>query len=301
MQQESDHDIFAAAGQLIGRIDRVGAANVEDSADASPTEALLLSPEPASAASSLRNQVDSLLLIGQWRRCSSLELSVGNGGEAGDGFCPSVEHDLFEVIPGKRDGNCLFNCFWSILQDRAPEALPSDITSLRGIIADFFDQNDNDLRNDDGVPFRCNNINSIRTGADATGHYLHVGSVTEVFAFSKRYGISICVHCPETSSHTVNFDFGSPPELLLQTLGWEKEERRKGSDHWQRLRQRQLQPLLIENVSSNSPSDVLPAVRTTHYKLDNPRNFPLPRSDTMIFRERVYLEVSSFSCIFVFG
>ena len=305
MQQ--DHDILAAAGQLIGRIGpsdgnvETEASNAEASADALQANALSHSPELASAASSHRNQADALLLSGQWRRCSSLELSVGNGGEAGDGLCPSLEHDLYEVIPFKRDGNSLFGCFWAILQERTPEALPSDIASLRGVIADCFEENDNDLRDYDGVSFQCESINAIRTGADATGH-LHFGSISEVFAFSKLYGISISVHCPETTNQTVNFEFGSPPELLLQTLGWEKEERRKGSDHWQRLRQRQLQPLLSADVSSLGPSVLPPpqAVRTTHCKLDNPRNFPLPRSDTVILRGRVSLEVSSCSCFFGF-
>jgi len=305
MQQ--DHDILALAGQLIGRIGpsdgnvETEASNAEASADALQANALSHSPELASAASSHRNQADALLLSGQWRRCSSLELSVGNGGEAGDGLCPSLEHDLYEVIPFKRDGDCLFRCLWAILQERAPEALPSDIASLRGVIADCFEENDNDLRDYDGVSFQCESINAIRTGADATGH-LHFGSISEVFAFSKLYGISISVHCPETTNQTVNFEFGSPPELLLQTLGWEKEERRKGSDHWQRLRQRQLQPLLSADVSSLGPSVLPPpqAVRTTHCKLDNPRNFPLPRSDTVILRGRVSLEVSSCSCFFGF-
>ncbi len=188
------------------------------------------------------------------------------------------------------------------MQERAPELLPCDIKSLRGIIADYFEQNDNISRNDEGVSFSCTNINAIRSGEDVTGQNLNFGSLSEIFVFSKLYCISVSVFCPEaTGGDVVKFDFGSPPELLLQTFGWEKEERRRRSDHWQRLQQRQ-----DRDSSIFSPSSAMPVlqksidVRKTHRKLDNPRNFPLPRSDTVILRERVCLEVSLCIGIFIF-
>ena len=247
-----------------------------------------------------RNHADSLLLKDNWRRCISFEAGVGNCGADGDGYCSSLVHDQYEVIPIKRDGNCLFHCFWSILEERAPELLPHDIQSLRGVIADYFDEHNNDLCNDDGVPFRCESIDAIRAGADATGQLLHFGGLPEAFAFSKVYSISIAVLCPEVMIGVTTFNLGTPPEFLLQTFGWENEDRVRGADHWQRLRQRREQPGSSQSIS-DIPGGVLPfpldGLRQsqdktkTHPKLNNPRNFPLPRSDTVILRENVHLEV----------
>jgi hypothetical protein len=250
----------------------------------------------AGSQTSAKHQANILLSSANWRRCVSLELNAGNCGSEGDGLCPSLEHDLYKVVPTKRDGDCLFHCFWTILQDRTPEALPRDIKSLRGIIADFFEQNDNHLHNNEGFTFHCEDIESIRSGADATGNNLNYGSLSEIFAFSKIYSISVSVLSPETTGReVVKFDFGNTPELLLQTLGWENEERRRGADHWQRLQQRKMEPHNIQSIASFSPSSVMQksiVIRKTHRKLDNPRSFPLPRSDTVILRERVFLEVS---------
>ena len=251
----------------------------------------------AGSETSAKHQANGLLSSANWRRCVLLELDAGNCGSEGDGFCPNLEHDLYKVVPTKRDGDCLFHCFWTILQDRAPEALPCDIKSLRGIIADFVEHNDNHkMYNSEGFTFQCEDIEAIRSGADATGNNLNYGSLTEVFAFSKIYSISVSVLSPETiGCEVVKFDSGNTPELLLQTLCWENEERRRGADHWQRLQQRKNEPRNGQSIASFSPSSVMQKsidIRKTHRKLDNPRNFPLPRSDTVILRERVFLEVS---------
>jgi hypothetical protein len=257
-------------------------------------------PTAAVPDNSERNHADSLLLQDNWRRCISCEASVGNCGADGDGRCSSLDHDQYEFIPIKRDGNCLFHCFWSILEERAPELLPHDIQSLRGVIADYFDEHNNDLRNDDGVPFRCESVDAIRAGADATGQLLHFGGLSEVFAFSKFYSISIAVLCPEAMVGVTTFNLGTPQEFLLQTFGWENQVRVRGADHWQRLRQRREQPGSSQGISDIQggvlpfPLDGLRLSQDktkTHPKLNNPRNFPLPRSDTVILRESVHLEV----------
>ena len=152
------------------------------------------------------------------------------------------------------------------------------------------------MYNSEGFTFQCEDIEAIRSGANATGNNLNFGSLTEVFAFSRIYSISVSVLSPETiGCEVVKFDSGNTPELLLQTLGWENEERRRGADHWQRLQQRKNEPRNGQSIASFSPSSVMQKsidIRKTHRKLDNPRNFPLPRSDTVILRERVFLEVS---------
>ncbi len=226
-------------------------------------------------------------------------MGVDNAGAQGDGFCPNLEHQQYDVVPIKRDGDSLFRCFWKILQERAPEDLPCDILSLRGLI-------DNDLRTDEGVSVQYEDIVDTRTGTYASGQNLLFGSLSVICAFSKRYRISVSVHCPETTDgEPVHFDFGNPPELLLHTLGWENEKRKGEYDHWQRLQRRQHQSPIAESTASFSPVSHVPDLqqstdmRKTHHKLDNPRNFPLPRSDTIILRERVYLQVSVCSFILI--
>lgn len=67
---------------------------------------------------------------------------------------------------------------------------------------------------------------------------------------------------------------------------------------------RQVQPYSNDDIGCIIPSGVLlrdahlqlQDKTRTHPKLENPRNFPLPRSDTVILKERVFLEVCYCFC-----
>jgi len=144
-------------------------------------------------------------------------------------LCSNLEHDDYEVLPVERNGHCLFLCLVNILRERDVAGRPRTQQAMRNAIADYFDQHGGAVWYQE-VEWPCDD--AIRTNG--------YGGTTEVMAFTAIYGISIEIHCPETSDGVQEISCGgSDVELLLQTVAWEENGRRAPvGDHWQRMRKK---------------------------------------------------------------
>jgi hypothetical protein len=197
-----------------------------------------------------------------WRRCIAKE----------DGLdCYNLEHDDFEMIHIKRDGNCLFHCLAQIAMERKLEEKCNPLQSpqtnqavIRAKVASYFEMKDNviscpttfgnafEALNDE-IPWSCENLKAIRSGKGGRSAY---GGTSEIAAFCVSYDLCAEIFCPETDCATgqqsLILNPGFPAEMLLNTLAWTQNgERQPGADHWQRVKHRQKAPLI--SVSPTSP------------------------------------------------
>jgi hypothetical protein len=197
---------------------------------------------PLAVKKSDREEAEQLLASSAWRRCFVKE---------NNHYQHNLEHDDYDVVFCQRDGDCLFHCFIAILVEcgRVNFKMNADpkanVLSMRGIIADFFTQNNNDISFEE-FHFMCESIESIRNG---TGGRKAYGGVSEIVAFGLKYDISMTVFAPETTAEIItynpgNIDQGFHSEMLLNTFGWresgKKYVRNGGTDHWQRVKPKQL-------------------------------------------------------------
>ena len=192
---------------------------------------------PDAKIKSEKEKAEQLLAVSGWRRCLVKENKF---------LAKNLEHDDYNVIFCQRDGDCLFHCFNQILVEcgRVNFEMNADpkinVSSIRGIIANYFEQHNNNISYDE-FHFECDNIASIRSGKGGRKAY---GGVPEIVAFGLIYDISITVFAPETTEEIITFNPGkSHSEILLNTLGWQekgtKHERTRGADHWQRVKPKQ--------------------------------------------------------------
>jgi hypothetical protein len=173
-----------------------------------------------------------------WRRCSSKE-------------GPNIQHDDFDVVHIRRDGNCLFHCFAAIVMELGLVQQECTQGTMRKNIADYWRKNNGAIECEstygDGaetitVPYTCDHIDAIEKGA--------YGEVPEIAAFCKMYELSVVVFGPESNPPgspplIMNPVLGKPPHMLLQTLAWNLKDggkRQPGRDHWQILKHKQQEP-----------------------------------------------------------
>lgn len=205
------------------------------------TEAMVVKSTGASEnPSGTLEHANAALEASGWRRCSSKE-------------GPNIQHDDFDVVHIRRDGNCLFHCFAAIVMQLG---LVQECTqgTMRKNIADYWRKNNGAIECDstygDGaetitVPYTCDHIDAIEKGVGGRNAY---GEVPEIAAFCKMYDLTVIVFGPESNPPgspplIMNPLLGKPPHMLLQTLAWKDGGKRQpGRDHWQILKHKHQEP-----------------------------------------------------------
>lgn len=192
------------------------------------------------------DEADAVLQASGWRRCVTQEKGCSAN---------NLEHDKFEVVFIQRDGDCLFHCLCQIL-DTLGVAKCDGQSAMRGIIADFFDQNKNSIQcaaiaEGEGaealtLDYSCECVQAIRSGKGGRRAY---GGVAEIVAFCVKYGVTVTVFSPENGSvgdppityNPGDIDGEFPRAMVLNTLAWgQNKQRSAGQDHWQLLKYREV-------------------------------------------------------------
>ena len=222
---------------------------------AEKTQSFFKSIPPKAATVPKRGQTleeaDTVLRLSGWRRCVTMENRRSE---------KNLEHDNYELVFTPRDGHCLFHCFRLILEKLGMATCHAiiDIPTMRGLIADFFEANNNLIQCSSvaeggetfTLDYACESVTGIRTGMGGRVSY---GGVNEIVAFCVKYRVAVTVFAPENGCageppityNPGDMDGEFPCESLLYTLAWSVNKkgtsvRSAGQDHWQCLKLREV-------------------------------------------------------------